>query len=56
MIVAFVVGAELAGVIGALIALPVAALYPTIERIWLRNQLPADTVGQHRELTEAPGD
>jgi predicted PurR-regulated permease PerM len=54
VIVAFVVGAELFGVIGALIALPCAALYPTIERIWLRNQLPGDTVGKHRALTESP--
>jgi predicted PurR-regulated permease PerM len=50
VILAFAVGAELAGVIGALIALPVAALYPTIERIWLREQLPEDTVREHREL------
>jgi predicted PurR-regulated permease PerM len=51
IILAFVAGAELAGVIGALIALPVAALYPTIERIWLREQLPPETVGEHRALS-----
>jgi predicted PurR-regulated permease PerM len=50
VILAFVVGAELAGVIGALIALPIAALYPTIERIWLRDQLPEETVREHRAL------
>jgi len=57
VILAFAVGAELAGVIGALIALPVAALYPTIERIWLREQLPRETVIEHRALTRssAPG-
>lgn len=49
VIVAFVVGAELAGVIGAVIALPLAALYPTVERIWLRNRLPEETVREHRE-------
>ena len=48
VILAFVVGAELAGVIGALIALPIAALYPTIERIWLREQLPDDTIREHK--------
>ena len=51
VILAFAVGAELAGVIGALIALPIAALYPTIERIWLREQLPRETVVEHRALT-----
>lgn len=52
VILAFAVGAELAGVIGALIALPIAALYPTVERIWLREQLPEGTVQEHRELEE----
>ncbi|HEY7190286.1 MAG TPA: AI-2E family transporter [Vicinamibacterales bacterium] len=51
VILAFVVGADLAGVIGALIALPIAALYPTIERIWLREQLPRETVREHRALS-----
>jgi predicted PurR-regulated permease PerM len=50
VILAFVVGGEVAGVIGALIALPVAAAYPAIERIWLRQQLPDETVKEHEEL------
>jgi predicted PurR-regulated permease PerM len=50
VILAFVVGGEVAGVIGALIALPVAAAYPAIERIWLRKQLPDETVKEHEEL------
>jgi predicted PurR-regulated permease PerM len=54
VILAFAVGAELAGVIGALIALPIAALYPTVERIWLREQLPRETVVEHSALTESP--
>jgi predicted PurR-regulated permease PerM len=49
VILAFAIGAELAGVIGALIALPVAAAYPAIERIWLRQQLPAETVREHQQ-------
>jgi predicted PurR-regulated permease PerM len=53
VILAFVIGAELAGVIGALIALPIAALYPTIERIWLREQLPRETVTEHRKLSRS---
>jgi putative heme transporter len=52
VVMAFVVGAELAGVIGALIALPVAALYPTVERIWLRDGLPSETVREHRQLED----
>jgi len=55
IVLAFVAGAELAGVIGALIALPIAALYPTIERIWLREQLPSETVTEHRALARKSG-
>jgi predicted PurR-regulated permease PerM len=50
VILAFAIGAALAGVIGALIALPVAAAYPAIERIWLRDTLPPETVGEHRAI------
>src|SRR4051812_37932454 len=49
VILAFAVGGELAGVIGALIALPIAAAYPAVERIWLREKLPADTVSEHQQ-------
>ena len=52
VIVGFAAGAQLGGVIGALIALPIAALYPTIERIWLREELPDGTVREHK-LNEA---
>lgn len=50
VVLAFVVGAEVAGVIGALIALPVAAVYPAVERIWLRESLPEETVVEHRKI------
>ena len=50
VILAFAIGAELAGVIGALIALPIAAVYPAIERIWLRAALPEDTVNEHKAI------
>ena len=49
VILAFAIGAELAGVIGALIALPIAAAYPAIERIWLREQLADGTVKEHQQ-------
>jgi predicted PurR-regulated permease PerM len=50
VILAFAVGAALAGVIGALIALPLAAVYPAVEQIWLREQLASDTAREHRAI------
>jgi predicted PurR-regulated permease PerM len=50
VLLAFAVGAELGGVIGALLALPIAATYPAIERIWLRESIGDDTVRQHERL------
>jgi predicted PurR-regulated permease PerM len=52
VILAFVVGAEVAGVIGALIALPIAAIYPAIEAIWLREKLADETVQEHTEIEQ----
>ena len=54
VILGFAAGAQLGGVVGALIALPIAALYPTIERIWLRDELPDDTVRQHKLIEPEP--
>jgi predicted PurR-regulated permease PerM len=54
VILAFVIGAEVAGVIGALIALPIAAIYPSIEEIWLRDKLGNETVREHLEIEERP--
>jgi predicted PurR-regulated permease PerM len=50
VILAFAIGAELAGVIGALIALPIAAVYPSVERIWLRDQLGDEVVAEHARI------
>jgi predicted PurR-regulated permease PerM len=50
VVLAFAVGAELAGVIGALIALPLAAVYPAVEQTWLRDSLGDDTLREHREI------
>lgn len=47
VLVAIAVGGGLQGVIGAVLALPVAAAYPIVERIWLRKHLPEDTVERH---------
>ena len=51
VLIAVIVGAELGGVMGALLALPIAAIYPTIERIWLRERLGSDTVDIHKRLS-----
>jgi predicted PurR-regulated permease PerM len=55
IILAFAAGAEIAGVIGALIALPFAAIYPSIERIWLRGKLADDTVREHKAIERKAG-
>ena len=49
-LLAFAVGAELGGVVGALLAMPIAATYPTIERLWLRGPLGDDVVLEHAAL------
>jgi predicted PurR-regulated permease PerM len=50
VLMSFAIGAELGGVIGALLALPVAAAYPAVERIWLKERLGEDTVEKHKQL------
>jgi predicted PurR-regulated permease PerM len=50
VIIAFAVGAEVGGIVGALLALPVAALYPVIENVWLRDYLARDAIATHRRL------
>lgn len=50
VLAAFAAGAELGGVIGALIALPIAAMYPPIESIWLKGRLDPSSVDDHRRI------
>lgn len=50
VVLAFAVGAELAGVVGALVALPLAAAYPAVERIWLKDKIGGETVREHRTI------
>ena len=54
VIAAFLVGAELGGVMGALIALPLAGLYPTVERIWFDRPGTTDTADEHRRVQAQP--
>jgi predicted PurR-regulated permease PerM len=53
ILLAFAIGAEVGGVIGAILALPIAALYPTVERHWLEHQFGEDVVEEHARVTRA---
>jgi predicted PurR-regulated permease PerM len=44
------IGAALGGIIGALLALPVVAAYPIVERIWLRESLGRNVLAEHARL------
>lgn len=50
VILAFAVGAEIGGIIGALLALPLAAMYPVVESVWLKDYLGRDAVETHRRI------
>jgi predicted PurR-regulated permease PerM len=50
ILVAFALGAELGGVIGALLALPIAAIYPCVERVWFTGETGRDLAARHTEL------
>jgi predicted PurR-regulated permease PerM len=56
VLLAFAVGAELFGIIGALLALPVAAMYPCVEDVWLREYLGRDAVETHRRIERQKND
>jgi predicted PurR-regulated permease PerM len=51
VLLAFAVGAELGGVLGAVLALPLAAVYPTIERHWLRQPFGDDVIEEHEAVS-----
>ena len=44
------IGAALGGIIGAVLALPVVAAYPIVERIWLRQSLGKNVLAEHARL------
>jgi predicted PurR-regulated permease PerM len=50
VLLAVAVGGALQGVLGAVLILPLVAAYPIIERIWLREELPPDTVARHEAI------
>ena len=51
---AFLVGAELGGVLGALVALPLAATYPVVERVWFRDTTRRDLPREHERIEAQP--
>ena len=44
----------LGGVLGALIALPLASMYPDVERIWFDGPSDTDAVDEHRRVAAQP--
>jgi predicted PurR-regulated permease PerM len=50
VILAFAIGAALGGIIGALIALPLAAMHPAVENIWLADRLGDGAAQDHRRI------
>jgi predicted PurR-regulated permease PerM len=53
VLLAFAAGAELFGIVGALLALPIAAMYPCVEDVWLRDYLARDAVETHRRIEKS---
>lgn len=53
VLVSLIVGGTLFGVIGAILALPIVAAYPIVERRWLGGYLGRDTIEDHAAL-DAP--
>ena len=56
VLMAFAVGGLLAGPIGVILALPIAAAYPPVERIWLRRYLGEKVVEKHKQIEKRPTD
>jgi len=52
VLLAIMIGGALQGAVGAILILPFVAAYPIVERLWLRDKLPSDTVERHDELAE----
>lgn len=50
VLVSCMAAALVAGVVGAIVILPIVACYPIVERIWLRPVLEPDTVVQHDRI------
>jgi predicted PurR-regulated permease PerM len=53
VLVAIAIGGTLQGIIGVVLALPTAAAYRIVERIWLQEHLQPDTVARHEAIEES---
>jgi len=53
VLLALLVGGKLQGIIGIVLALPLVAAYPIIERYWLRGYLQARVLTDHTALAKA---
>lgn len=52
VLLAVAVGGTLQGAFGAILILPFVAVYPIVERIWLRDELAPGTVERHERIEE----
>jgi predicted PurR-regulated permease PerM len=50
VVAAFLVGAQLGGVLGAVVSLPLAAMYPIIEKTWLTRTAMETTADEHARV------
>jgi predicted PurR-regulated permease PerM len=53
VLLALLVGGRLQGILGAVLALPLVAAYPIVERHWLRRYFAARVLTDHRALAQA---
>jgi predicted PurR-regulated permease PerM len=50
VLLALIVGAALQGIVGAVLALPIVAAYPIVERIWLTRYFADEVIEDHQAL------
>jgi predicted PurR-regulated permease PerM len=53
VLLAMLVGGVLAGVVGAITALPLVAAYPALERLWFSKQVEPEVLKDHADLRAA---
>jgi len=53
VLLGFVVGGMLAGIVGAVMVLPLIAAYPVLERLWLGTALEPEVLEEHANLRAA---
>jgi predicted PurR-regulated permease PerM len=53
VLLAMLTGGMLAGIIGAIAALPLVAAYPSLERLWLAPKLEPEVLKGHEDLRAA---